>query len=178
MWVWTFHKISAVCGNPSSTSISYKSPTLLFALVCQFFKTSSAGFINRCWKKLIVEGSNPTRSARSFHLWSSEMQPKCQIAKITHKPFKKWYNYIWEVLPMGLNNNMVPKNFLFAISMWLAGLGPVMRSHDSAIHRINPYPVDKIYTKSIQWITFIWWITLSRLRTTGPRAWNNGAGYV
>jgi len=47
-------------------------------------------------------------------------------------------------------------------------LRPVVRSQDSAIHRINPYPVDKIYTNSMQWITFIRWITLSRLRTTGP----------
>jgi len=39
---------------------------------------------------------------------------------------------------------------------------------DSAIHQINPYPVDKIYTNSIQWIIFIWWITLSRLCTAGP----------
>jgi len=39
---------------------------------------------------------------------------------------------------------------------------PVVRSQDSAIHQINPYPVDKIYTNSMQWIT------LSRLRTTVP----------
>ena len=31
------------------------------------------------------------------------------------------------------------------------------------------YPADKIYTKSIEWTTLIRWITLSNLRTTGPR---------
>jgi len=55
-----------------------------------------------------------------------------------------------------------------ASDIYTKQLGPVVRRQDSAIHQINPYPVDKIYTNSIQWITFIRWITLSRLRTTGP----------
>jgi len=41
----------------------------------------------------------------------------------------------------------------------LLTMGRLLRSLDSAIHRINPYPVDKIYTNSILWITFIRWIT-------------------
>ena len=47
-------------------------------------------------------------------------------------------------------------------------LGSVVRRVNRAIQRINPYPADKIYTKSIQCLTFIRWITFSNLFTTGP----------
>ena len=31
--------------------------------------------------------------------------------------------------------------------------GPVVRRANSAIHRLNPYPADKIQTKSMEWIS-------------------------
>jgi len=45
------------------------------------------------------------------------------------------------------------QNMLFSLEMLThenIKQGPVVQSLDSAIHQINPYPMDKIFTNSMQ----------------------------
>jgi len=94
---------------------------------------------------------------------STIFQLNCTIQVNTVCTLSKSFNQLLFTLVLSSSDQFVSGPVLIIKSReWKPGPGPVVQRADNSIHRINHYPVCSVF------LSFIRWIALSTLWTTGP----------